>query len=131
MLKSIGVCVALFASAGIAFSHTPPSRVGDLLAESMPQLGCYGYPIENPTHYFCLREQNVLLSEVQGYKEGFGECAKYQFLTGNRISFTWSGSSEGTLARLDDITKPVNVDCAVRASSGGGVTLQHCEMAGT
>lgn len=128
--KTLGVFAILCMSVGLAFSQKSPFDSDAAIANSKPRLGCYGYPADKPTNYFCLRARNVMLSEVWGYKEGFGECGKYELLAGNRISFSWPGSSEGTIVRLEDTTKPIVVKCTTVVSDAGTIELQDCAMEG-
>jgi hypothetical protein len=108
-------------------------------ADIAPPLGCYAGPPQRDARYFCLYEHGALASEVSTnrlFREAWGdtppvgECGRYAWLAGGRLSFWWRHSWEGALTKWDRSGRPGRAVCAARVGDAGELQLSHCDLEG-
>jgi hypothetical protein len=102
-------------------------------SKSRPRLGCYEARdnIDGYQRSFCLFDRSILDSFRIGYREGFGDCGKYQARARDKIRFWWPPRAfNGALIRTGDGLKQIEGTCSWRADKGDHLILSNCEMRG-
>ena len=99
--------------------------------KSRPRLGCYDALDDGYRRSFCLFDRGVMDSIRDGYREGFGDCGKYNVRARNGIRFWWPPRAfNGALISTGDGLKDIEGTCTWRADKDDNLILSNCEMAG-
>jgi hypothetical protein len=109
----------------------PLTAAASATSKSRPRLGCYDAQDDGYRRSFCLFDRGVMDSIRMGYREGFGDCGKYNVRARNGIRFWWPPRAfNGALISTGDGLKDIEGTCTWRADKDDNLILSNCEMAG-